>query len=401
MPEFLYRAMDRSGRMHRGSMAAVNDDDLESRLAESSLDLISLRPVRDGLSLGLFRRRLRASEVVQFCVHMEHLLHAGVSLLECLEDVREATESAHFRDIVSVLHTDVRDGAMLSVALSRHPGVFDDIFLGLVRAGEETGNLELSFAELARHIRWREEISDRLRRALRYPLILSFLIIGILALMMGYVVPSVVGYLREIDMALPWLTRALIAVSDFVVAVWPLLVTAPVVILFGVAAGMRSSQNFAYEVDRLKLRLPLIGPVLRKMALSRFAHFFSVLFRGGVPILACLETARGVVGNREISRALSDVVESVSEGHSLAAALEATGVFPSLVVRMVRVGEDSGKMVDTLDNVTYFYDREVNETVSDMIAGIEPAVTVFLGVLLVWIAVAVLGPIYNSFGSLG
>ena len=401
MPEFVYRAMDRNGRTVRGSMAAVNDDDLEARLRETNLDLISLCPARGGGIPGFSSRRIRAGEVNQFCVHMEHLFHAGVSLIDCLEDVREATDSPRFRDTVSVLHVDVRDGAMLSVALSRHEHVFDNIFLGLVKAGDETGNLELSFAELARHIRWREDITNRIRKALRYPLILSLLILGILALMMGYVVPSVVGYLREIDMELPFLTRALIAVSDFFIAAWPVLLIVPIVALVGIPVAMRASPEFALAVDRLKLRLPVIGPVFRKIALSRFAHFFSVLFRGGVPILGCLETARGVVGNREISDALADVADGVSDGQSLAAALESTGAFPSLVVRMVRVGEDSGKMLDTLDNVTYFYDREVNDAVSDMIASIEPAVTIFLGALLAWIAVAVLGPIYNSFGSLG
>jgi type IV pilus assembly protein PilC len=393
--------MNQGGRTVRGTMAAVNEDDLASRLSELSLDLISLRPVKAATLIGMVVGRLRAGDVVQFCVHMEHMMHAGVSLVDCLADVRDATEAGRFRDTVSALHSDVRDGAMLSVAVSRHPGVFDGIFLGLVRAGEETGNLELAFAELARHIRWREDITGRIRMALRYPLILGLLMLIILALMMGYVVPSVVGYLREIDMELPLLTRSLIAVSDFIVAYWPWLVTIPALAVVGAMIGMRVSPPFALAVDRLKLRLPLIGPVLRKMALSRFTHFFSVMFRGGVPILGSLETASGVVGNREVSGALSDVAESVSGGRSLANALDATGVFPSLVVRMVRVGEDSGKLMETLDNVTQFYDRDVNDSVSDMIASIEPAVTIFLGVLMIWIATAVLGPIYNSFGSLG
>lgn len=393
--------MDAGGRTVRGSMAAVNIDDLESRLGQLSLDLISARLASKRSLTGLIAKPVRAQDLVQFCVHMDQLLRAGVPLLDCLEDIRESTDAGRFRDTVAALHADVRDGAMLSTALSRHPKIFNDVFVGLARTGEETGNLAVSFGELARHIRWQDELARRIRKALRYPMILGLLLLVVIGLMMGYVVPSVVAYLREIDMDLPLLTRALIAVSDFVLVAWPYLIVGPVLLLVGASAAARLNPRFAHALDGLKLRLPLAGPVLRKLALSRFTHFFSILFRGGVPILTCLQSARGVVGNRVLSQALSEVTQRVSDGRSLAESLAASGAFPSLVVRMVRVGEDTGDLMETLDNVTYFYDREVNDAVDGMLASLEPVITMALGILMLWVAVAVLGPIYDSFSALG
>jgi type IV pilus assembly protein PilC len=211
----------------------------------------------------------------------------------------------------------------------------------------------------------------------------------------------VVGYLHEIGAELPWLTVALIETSTFVASAWPLLIGVPAGLAVAAAAIARASPDAARRLDAAKLRLPLIGPVLRKLALSRFTHFFSVLFHSGVPILTCLATAGNVVGNRSLAAALDRVAEGVSSGGTLARSLEATGAFPGLVVRMVKVGEETGRLLDTLDNVTYFYDREVDEAVSGMIGALEPAVTAVLGALLAWVAVAVLGPIYDSFGSIG
>lgn len=401
MPDFAYRAIDGRGRTVRGAMAAVNEADLEARLRQLELDLVTARSVRVALLARLFTKPVAAVDLIQFCIHMEQLLRAGVPLVDGLADVRAATDSGRFRDVVSALFTDVRDGAMLSRALACHPGVFGDVFVGLVSAGEETGSLADSFAELARHLRWLDELRGRVRRALRYPTVLALLLLAVIALMMGYVVPRVVGYLHEIGAELPWLTVALIETSAFFVSAWPLLIGVPAVIAVATVAITRASPAAARRFDAAKLRLPLIGPVLRKLALSRFTHFFSLLFGSGVAILTCLATARNVVGNRSLAEALDRVAEGVSTGQTLARSLEATGAFPGLVVRMVKVGEDTGRLLETLDNVTYFYDREVDEAVSGMIGALEPAVTVVLGALLAWVAVAVLGPIYDSFGAIG
>ena len=401
MPDFAYRAIDAGGKRVRGSMAAANESDLEARLRQSGLDLIAARGIFASPLARFIQRPVSARDLIQFCIHLEQLERAGASLADSLADVRDATDAGRFRDAVSSVFADVRDGMMLSTALARQPRVFDDVFVGLVRAGEATGGLAESFAELGRHIRWTDELRQRVRKALRYPIVLGLLLLGVTGLMMGYVVPSVVGYLSEIGAELPFLTVALIATSDFIAVAWPLLLGLPVAAVVAVMVAVRLSPAAALRVDAIKLRLPLIGPVLSKIALSRFAHFFSVLFRSGIPILDCLETARSVVGNRRLAEALGRAAEGVSSGGTLANSLVATGAFPPLVVRMVKVGEDTGELMTTLGNVTYFYDREVEDSVSTMGGALEPLITVVLGALLAWVAVAVLGPIYNSFGALG
>ena len=203
------------------------------------------------------------------------------------------------------------------------------------------------------------------------------------------------------DSKLPFITIALIATSDFVQAYWWVILATPIVIVVSLNILARSSADFAYRVDYLKLRLPMFGPVLRKISLSRFAHFFATMFQSGVPILQCLETAQKVVGNLVLADSLGSVRTVVQEGSPLSSGLRDTGEFPSLVIRMVKIGEDSGNLGETLENVTEFYDRDVNETVDAMVSMIEPTLTLFAGLMMGWIVAGVIGPIYSGMAKMG
>jgi type IV pilus assembly protein PilC len=297
--------------------------------------------------------------------------------------------------------SEVSEGSSLSSAVSKHPTVFEPIFVSLLSAGEETGNLTHSFEQLIRHLKWTDAMNSKVKKATRYPKILVVVVVGVIWMMMTYVVPSVVGFLADSGQELPGVTKALIATSDFFGAYFLYMFAGLIAFyaLIKVARGM--SEEFRYRTDYLALRSPVVGITIRKIALSRFCQTFSVLFVSGLEILKCLEAAKQTAGNLVLVGALEGVKLRVQEGSPLSSALQHSGEFPSLVVRMVRIGEESGNLTTVLEQVTEFYDKDVNEAVDGMIAMIEPTLTVVLGGFILWIAAAVFGPIYDNLGKMG
>jgi type IV pilus assembly protein PilC len=401
MPLFAYRAIDSNGRSVRGQLNAANDVDLFQRLKETGFELVSANEVKAGKLSQLLAPGIKARDLIQMCVHLQQLNAAGVSLIEGLADVRDSTDQARLRDVVAEIHRDVSEGRSLSQAFERHPKIFGTVFTSLISAGEESGNLSESFAQLVKHLKWTDAITSKIKKAIRYPSVMLVVIVGLFFFMMILVVPEVVSFLRSTGQNLPTVTLALIATSDFMIDFWYVVLTVPIAAAVGFKALAATSEEFAYKVDYLMLRLPKLGDMIRKIALSRFAHFFAVMFQSGVPILQCIETATKVVNNRVLSQSLSVVHRGVQQGNSFSLALRDSGEFPSLVIRMVKIGEDSGNLSETLENVTGFYDNDVDEAIDALLAMMEPALTVVAGILMTWIVVAVIGPIYESFSKLG
>lgn len=402
MPKYIYRAVNQRGRPVRGVLNAANEADLFARMQQNGLSLIDCREQTEkkGRLAAFMAPNLKARDLIQMFVHMEQLQKAGVPLLDALSDVKETTDSARLRDIMSDVYRDVADGASLSEAMARHPNVFEPIFVALVAAGEETGNLANSFAQLITHLKWTDAMSTKVKKATRYPKILLVVVLAVIYMMMVKVVPDVTSFLTNIGQELPIQTRALMATSAFFQAYFGyiLLVLGGGYVLLRVLRAR--SEDFRYRTDYMALRMPVFGPLIRKISLSRFCQTFGVLFISGLEMLKCLDNAKQTAGNMVIAEALENVRSQVQEGNSLSAALHNSGEFPSLVVRMVRIGEESGNLTAVLNQVSEFYDRDVNDSVDAMIQMIEPALTAFLGAIILWIAAAVFGPIYDSFSNM-
>jgi type IV pilus assembly protein PilC len=403
MAKFSYRAVNDKGRPVRGVVTAANESDLFNRLNESGLSLVDCKQMDDkGSKLAhLTAKRVKLRDLVQVFVHLEQLQKAGVPLLDSLADVRDTTESTRLRDIMGDIASEVSEGSSLSNAVSKHPTVFEPIFVSLLSAGEETGNLTHSFEQLIRHLKWTDAMNSKVKKATRYPKILIVVVVGVIYMMMTYVVPSVVGFLSDSGEKLPPVTVALIATSDFFGNYFLHLLGGIIAFYIGIKVLRGVSEEFRYRTDYMALHAPVLGITIRKIALSRFCQTFSVLFVSGLEILKCLEAAKQTAGNLVLVGALESVKLRVQEGSPLSMALQQSGEFPSLVVRMVRIGEESGNLTTVLEQVTEFYDKDVNEAVDGMIAMIEPTLTVVLGGFILWIAAAVFGPIYDSIGKMG
>lgn len=403
MSKFSYRAINESGRPIRGTLTADSENELAQKLAELGYELLDAREIdiQRSKMASVFTPKVKTRDLIQMFVHLEQLQKAGVPLLESLADIRDTTETARLRDVMTEVHREVSEGRTLSEALSTHPSIFQPIFISLIGSGEETGNLTNSFEQVIRHLKWTDAMDVKVKKATRYPKILIVVVIGVIALMMGYVVPEVVGFLDNIGQELPGATRALMATSKFFNAYAIYIGIIMFLIYFGIKVGRLTSDSFRYHTDAIALRMPVLGPVTRKIGLSRFCQTFGVLYSSGLEILKCLSAAQQTAGNLILVEALGLVRERVQEGSPISGALNTSGEFPSLVVRMVKIGEESGNLTEVLSQVAEFYDRDVNEAVDGMIAMIEPALTVILGGMILWIAVAVFGPVYDSFGKMG
>ena len=398
MASYRYTAMNELGRTIKGVVSAENDADLEERLKQVGLEVIDFRELQEkkGSSSGKVKNR----DIIVTCLHLEQLGRAGVSLLEAIADVRDTTDSNNLRNIMTGVYEYIKNGEILSKALAHYPQVFNDVFVGLIAAGEKTGNFSEAFLHISDHLKWTSSLRRKVKKAVRYPIALLVVMSGVIAVLMTFVVPKLIDFMLAQGLDLPIHTRALIGFSHAFVNYWYLIFGIPVFSIMGIILFYKTSEGFAYKVDGIILKLPVIGGVSRKISMARFTHFFSVLFNSGIGILESLQSAKNVVANRVIKESIDTMIKSVSEGMSLTSSMRMSNQFPNLVVRMFKIGEDSGNMKESLENIDFFYDREINDAVDNVIGLIQPLLTIVMGLMIFWVIAAIFGPLYQSFSKM-
>lgn len=399
MATFNYKAIDKSGRNARGQMDAVNEVDLEIRLERMGLDLITFKSSEKS-SRALSRGRVSNRDLVMFCFQLEQLTSSGVPLLEGLNDLRESTSNPYFQKVIGGLVADVEGGKMLSQAMADYPDVFSDVFVSLVEAGEQTGQLPAVFNNLSDTLKWQDELFAQTKRLLMYPLILLVVVSAAVVILMVYLVPEMVKFLKSLGQELPWNTKLLIAISNAFVNYWWLILLAIVSVVLGVFFIIKSSPSAQYQFDYLKLKLPLTGNILHKIIMARFARYFALMYQTGIPVLDAIKTCEKIVGNRVIADSLNRVHGQINAGDSMSECFQNAGLFSPLVVRMIKIGENTGALDRSLLNVSYFYDRDVNDMMQKMLKLLEPALTIILGLVLLFIMASVLLPVYDSFSMM-
>ncbi|MCC7312161.1 MAG: type II secretion system F family protein [Sulfuritalea sp.] len=388
-----YKAINPAGRRVLGRLDAINLVDLEMRLKRMDLDFINGNPVRQA---GLLNRsKISRPELINFCFHLEQLARAGVSLIESLTDLRDSLENPRFREVIASMIESIEGGKTLSQALAEHPQTFDGVMVSLIRAGEETGALPEVLNNLLESLKWQDELAAHTKKLIMYPAFLGTVVVAITMFMMIYLVPKMAGFIRNMGQELPLQTKILIVTSEFFVGYWYVVLGLPLVLAVIGAFLVATNQVARYRFDALKLRLPYIGEILRKIILSRFASVFAMMYSSGITILDSIKATEDVVGNLVIKEGLEKVGGLIAEGQNVTVAFQNAGMFPPLVLRMLRVGENTGQLDTALSNVSYFYNRDVRESIEKVQAMIEPVMTVLIGVILGWIMMAVLGPIYD------
>ena len=400
MAQYIYRAMDANGQILPGNMDALNEPDLELRLHRMGLDLIDCRATKEKVAVVGGKREITRRDLINFCLQMEQLTGAGVPILEGLNDLRDSSDHPRFREIITDLIENIEGGQTLSTALESYPEVFDKTFTSLITAGERTGKINEVFLNLSDSLKWEDELVSQSKKIIMKPLFVGVVIIGVVFFLMIYLVPQLTAFIKNMGNELPFHTKALIFVSNIFINYWYVLLALPVLGFFAFKAWLARSEEARYQFDAFKLRIWMIGPVQHKIILSRFATFFALMYGAGITILECIRLSEGIVGNRMVAAGLRRAAQLISEGQSVTAAFQNTGIFPPLVIRMLKVGEATGALDGALRNVSYFYNREVKEMIEKVQAMIEPAMTVVLGLLLGWIMLSVLGPIYDTISKI-
>jgi type IV pilus assembly protein PilC len=399
MPLFAYKAVDAQGKNVAGRVDAVNLFDLEQRLARMGLDLIAGAPSAQTARL-IGGGRVARQDLINFCFHLEQLATAGVPVIEGLVDLRESVENARFREVVSGLVESIEGGKNLSGALAQYPEVFSKVFASLVRSGEQTGKLPEVLKSLTESLKWEDELAAQTKKLMMYPAFVGSIVLLVTFFLMIYLVPQMTGFIRNMGQEIPLQTVILIAVSNFFVNYWWALLAAPFIIWFGVKIALKHNPGFEYALDHYKLQLPLIGPILRKIILSRFCSSFAMMYSSGITVLDAIRSCEQIVGNKPLENALRIAGQQIADGKNLTAAFQDLALFPPLVIRMLRIGENTGALDTALLNVSYFYNREVRESIAKVQAMIEPALTLLLGALLGWVMLSVLGPVYDSLSKM-
>jgi len=392
MALYSYKAIDGNGKAVLGQVDALNLVDLELRLKRMGLDLVVGGPTKRG---GGGMWKVKRQDLINFCFQLEQMTTAGVTLIDGLTDLRDSLENPRFREVVGGLIEAIQGGQNLSGALGNYPQVFQPVFRALVKAGEDTGRLPDVLRSLTETLKWEDELAAQTKKLMMYPAFVGGVVLLVTFFLMLYLVPQMVGLIKTMGQSLPLHTRALMQVSAFLVNYWWAVIAAPFAIWGAIKFAARSNPRVRYQIDAIKLGLPLVGPILRKIILSRFASIFALMYSSGITILDAIKSSEETAGNVVIQEGLQHVGQQIAEGKNVTAAFQEIGLFPPLVIRMLRVGEATGALDTALLNVSYFYTREVRESIGRMQVMVEPALTVVLGLILGWVMLSVLGPIYD------
>ncbi len=400
MPSFRYKAVERSGRQALGGMEAVNEIDLELRLKRMGLDLISASEVERSDSVLSAGARITRQDLINFCFDMEQMSRAGIPIIEGLRDLRDTIDHKRFREVLTVMAEDMDSGKTLSQCMAAQPETFDKVFVSLIRAGEQSGRVPDVYKSLADALKWQDELASQTKKLLLYPALVLVVVTFVVIFLLTFLVPQVTTLLKTMHIALPLQTKILIGVADIIRGWWPLLIALPVFGFAGLALAVRRSPRIAYKWDYTKLRIPVIGPILEKIMLARVANFMALMYESGITVLDALKTSEEISGNRYIAAGLARAGQQISAGQTLTDAFRDLGVLPAMVIRMLRVGENTGALDLALRNINYFYSRDVRESVDKALKLLEPALTLGLGVLLAFIMWAALSPLYDILGKL-
>jgi type IV pilus assembly protein PilC len=394
MPVFKYIAKDRKGQPVSGVLSVQNRDVLIENLRKRELIIISITEEKSSAKITPASKKIKADDLVIFARQLATMVDAGIPLVQALDILHEQSESKKFNEIIGEIANDVETGSSFSEALAKHPKVFSALFINMVKAGESSGTLDDILDRIAGYMEKSNALKRKIRSALVYPEVVTAMAIIITLVLLIKVIPVFKEIFAGFGAKLPTPTLLLITFSDFLRKYFILGVVAVAVAGF-ILSRYIATEGGRLRFDRTMLKLPVFGSMFRKVSVSKFARTLSTLIKSGVPILTSLEIVAKTSGNRVVELAVNDVRASIKEGENIAQPLGKSGVFPSMVVRMISVGEQTGEMEKMLTKIADFYDEQVDAAVSGLTSLIEPLIMAFLGIVIGSIVVAMFMPIFK------
>ncbi len=396
MQTYLYKAIDELGGIKKGNIDANNPQDLEQRLLNIDYELISYKEKK----VRVQKKNVSRREIISFAIHLEQLTSAGIPVITGLKDLRDTLEHGQMKNVLSAVVDSIEGGKSLSDALQEHPEVFNHIFISLIKVGETTGKLDTILHDLAETLKWIDELISHTKKIMIYPAVVGVVVLGVVSFLMIYLVPQLIPFIKELGGEIPGHTKLLIVVSEFFVNYWYLVFSTPFIISFIVRTLYKNNPSFHYQMDKISLKIWLVGPLLLKVKLARFANYLSLMYSAGISILDAIKISEGLVDNLVLEEALTQVRAQLTEGVTITTSFTNVGIFPPLVIRMLNAGEMSGSLDKSLNNISYFYNREVREAIDKLEPALQPIMTVIMGAIIGWIMMSVLGPVYDAISTI-
>ncbi|HDL41584.1 MAG TPA: type II secretion system F family protein [Actinobacteria bacterium] len=398
---FTYKVRDKQGQIRSGQVQGQSQSLVVKSLREKGLTPITVEAQKSSalqmeIKIPGLSDRVKAKDVVLFSRQFATMVNSGLSLIRALAVLVDQTESASLATVIRQVRSDVEKGTSLSQAMEKHPKVFGELYVAMIKAGEVGGVLDETLERLADMLEANLNLRSKIKSAMAYPIVVGVLILFVTTAMIVFVVPIFADMYEEMGggASLPAPTLVLVALSNIMTNYWWALILGTVGFAFGFQKW-KKTESGRYMWDSAKLKIPVFGKLAHKTALSRFARTFAVLSRTGVPILQAIDIVSATSGNRKMSRALEDVKASVRDGESLAEPLSRHDIFPPMVVQMMTVGEETGALDAMLGKVSDFYNREVDDMVSALTSLIEPLLIVVMGITVGGILIALYLPIFN------
>ena len=400
MVNYKYRAIDRNGQTQTSVTSAENLDDLRARLKEAGKMLLDAKVTREAAKGLQGDVKVKPQVILEFVTHMSSLSQAGVPTLSSLITLAQESGNPQFGQVLDKVWRTVETGVPLHTAMSQFPRAFPQLVVNLVQAGEESGTLPETFVELQRYLEWVQRMKGEVRQAMIYPMTILTAVLSLFILMFTFVIPRFTPILESLNVPLPFITVAVLALSKFMEDTWWLWAILLVGVPIGVWLSKARIPGFALLWDAWMLKVPIFGPLKSMIALSRFTHNFGVLYKAGIPVLQGLSLCQRLVGNRIIARALRKVEQDVSEGATISNALRQHPVFPSILIQMVSVGEAAGRLDQTLMHVAHYYNEEIPRRVKKIFGIMEPMITVGLIGTVGIVAISIFLPMMSLMGGM-
>jgi type II secretory pathway component PulF len=397
MPQYTYKARDKNGTLHEGEMEARGRDAVADQLTSQGFIPVLIAEQKPPLfKAELFTNltRVKPQDLIVFSRQLATLLSAGVPFVQSLTVMEKQTENPRLKNTIIAVRNDVEAGSTFSDALAKHPKIFNKLYVSMIRAGEAAGILDDILNRLALLAEHDAETRARVKMAVRYPLIVIVAISLAFVFLVSFVIPKFAAIYEHFKTALPLPTRILIGINYTAQHYWHIFMLGIVLLVWGIIWYVGTPQG-RWRWDHLKLKLPVFGVLFQKVALSRFARVFSALQKSGISMLLTLDIAAEIVGNVVLARVVVEMRESLREGKRLLGPMEASGLFPPLVVQMISVGEETGQIDTMLNKVSDYYDMDVEYTLRNLSTMIEPILLLFIGGMVLFLALGIFLPMWN------
>jgi type IV pilus assembly protein PilC len=397
MAVFTYAVRDKAGQVVKGSLEGENREAVQAKLTQMGYVIVQLDKQGGLAALGQVKigTGVKTKDVAIFARQFSTMINAGLSLTKCLSILATQTESKNLKGVIEQLGKDVEAGQSLSDSLSRHPRVFPPILINMVRAGETGGVLDEVLNRVADHFEAELALKGKIKSAMTYPIAMGVLVTLILVAMLVFVVPTFERMFEEMGGELPFMTRALVSASDFIAGPGGIAFLIVGIVLYGTFRWWKSTSRGRLIWDTMRLRMPIFGSLVRKISLAKFTRTLGTLVTAGVPILSALDIVADTSGNEVVSRAVLKARSAIKEGETIAKPLSESPVFPTMLVQMIAVGEETGALDDMLNKIADFYDEEVGVAVDGLTSLIEPLMMATLGGIVGAMVVALYMPMFQ------